>query len=69
MAVQAAVEGQGILIGHEILVARELEDGRLLAPFELRIPAPHDYVAIYLDDDKDQPHVAEFLHWLREEVA
>ncbi|TIN51812.1 MAG: LysR family transcriptional regulator, partial [Mesorhizobium sp.] len=39
MAVQAAVDGAGVLMGHEALVSRALAAGSLVAPFpELRVP-------------------------------
>ena len=65
MAVAAAVQGQGVLIGHRQLVARELADGELIAPFHLTLPAPHQYMAMYRTSDSSHPHLAAFLNWLR----
>lgn len=39
LAVEEAVNGAGVLMGHESLVARHLEDGRLVAPFDTKVPA------------------------------
>jgi len=39
LAVQAAIDGAGVLMGHEILVADALSDGRLVAPFGQPVPS------------------------------
>jgi len=39
LAVQAAIDGAGVLMGHKILVADALSDGRLVAPFEQSVPS------------------------------
>lgn len=44
LAVQAAVDGAGLLIGHLALVKDHLADGRLVAPFDLTVPTGHDLV-------------------------
>ena len=38
LAVEEAVNGAGVLMGHGALVRRHLADGRLVAPFDLRVP-------------------------------
>lgn len=38
LAVEEAVNGAGVLMGHGPLVAGHLADGRLVAPFSLRLP-------------------------------
>lgn len=40
LAVTEAVNGAGVLMGHEALVRDELASGRLVAPFELRLALP-----------------------------
>lgn len=37
LAVEEAVNGAGVLMGHEALIRRHLEDGRLVAPFGSRV--------------------------------
>jgi LysR family glycine cleavage system transcriptional activator len=68
MAVEAAVEGLGIAIGHQALVARELESGRLIEPFDLRVPAPHGYAVIAPAWSSKRQDVGDFIEWLREAV-
>ncbi len=40
LAVEEALNGAGVLIGHEALVARHLASGALVAPFEVRVTLP-----------------------------
>lgn len=40
LAVEEAVNGAGVLMGHGPLVARHLQSGALVAPFALRVPLP-----------------------------
>ena len=40
LAVEEAVHGAGVLMGHGALVARHLESGALVAPFEARVDLP-----------------------------
>lgn len=40
LALQAALDGQGVLMGRERLVAPLLAEGRLVAPWPLRLPLP-----------------------------
>lgn len=42
MALQAAVDGAGVLMGRSALVRNALEAGQLVAPFGLRMPAPSE---------------------------
>ena len=40
LAVEVALNGAGVLIGHEALVARHLASGALVAPFKVRVTLP-----------------------------
>lgn len=63
LAVQAAIDGAGVLIGHEILVAPHLASGQLVAPFahrassrlNLRVLAP----------DRPSAVAMQIIEWLR----
>ena len=43
MSLQAAVDGVGIALGRTPLVARDLQIGRLVAPFPMRVVHRHAY--------------------------
>jgi LysR family glycine cleavage system transcriptional activator len=42
LALQAAIDGAGMLIGRSSLVRSALESGQLVAPFTVRMPAPDE---------------------------
>lgn len=69
MAVEAAVEGLGVAIGHDPLVARDLRSGRLVAPFDLRVPAPRGYAIILPSWSRKRRDVSDFVDWLQDEAA
>src|SRR5262249_22161069 len=46
-AVQAAVLGQGVVLGRSALVADDLAAGRLIRPFTIRLPAGLAYYIVY----------------------
>jgi LysR family glycine cleavage system transcriptional activator len=66
---QAAVAGQGVALGQSIIVADDLADGRLIEPFNLRIPSRSAYYIVGLPGDLDRPKVRAFSRWLRKELA
>lgn len=68
MALQAAREGQGVAMGHGLLVADDLAAGRLVAPFAARFPAPKPYVMVSGRDAGSHPAVAGFRAWLLGEL-
>lgn len=41
LAVEEALNGAGVLMAHEALVADHLQSGTLVAPFSMRVPLPH----------------------------
>lgn len=47
VAVQAAIAGQGVLMGRSLIVADALARRHLVAPFDLRLPSPHAYWLIW----------------------
>ena len=70
MAVQAALEGHGVALIGDILVADDLAAGRLVRPFDpsLSTPLKFSYYLLSAKDSADQPKVAAFRDWLLEEA-
>jgi len=56
-------------MGHSRMVADDLEKGRLVAPFELRVAAPGQHFALISPAAQRRPQVRAFLAWLDSEVA
>ena len=70
MAVQAALDGHGVALIGDILVADELAAGRLVRPFDpsLSTPLSFSYYLLSAKDGAKQPKVAAFRDWLLEEA-
>ena len=66
LTIQAALDGLGVAMGPTVLVAHDLEAGRLVAPFaEISLPTRNYHV--YLPDSRiDDPAVIAFSKWLEE---
>ncbi|KAA5604203.1 transcriptional regulator GcvA [Roseospira marina] len=69
MSIQAAVAGHGVLLGRTVLVADELADGRLIAPFDLAIESNFVYWFLCRPDRLESPRVQAFRDWVRRQTA
>jgi LysR family glycine cleavage system transcriptional activator len=63
-AIQAAVRGEGVVLGRSALVTDELAAGRLVRPFELSLPAGFAYYAVCPPRALQRPCVKAFHDWL-----
>ena len=63
-AIQAAVRGEGVVLGRSALVADDLAAGRLVRPFELSLPAGFAYYVVYPQHALQRPCVKAFRDWL-----
>lgn len=70
MAVQAAIDGQGVALIGDILVADDLAAGRLIRPFEpgLSTPLKFSFYLLSANHNAERPKVAAFRDWLLEEA-
>ena len=70
MAVQAALDGHGVALVGDMLVAVDLAAGRLVRPFDpsLSTPLTFSYYLLSAKDSAGQPKVAAFRDWLLEEA-
>ncbi|EDT42611.1 LysR substrate-binding domain-containing protein [Burkholderia ambifaria] len=62
LAISAALNHQGVLIGRTALICEELRTGRLVNVFGHLVPAPARYVA--MRQQRSEPHVCAFVDWL-----
>jgi LysR family glycine cleavage system transcriptional activator len=67
-AIQAAIRGEGVVLGRSALVADDLAAGRLVRPFELSLPADFAYYVVYPPRVLQRPDVKAFRDWLIAEV-
>ena len=68
-AIEAAVDGQGVMLGRTALVGHDLAAGRLVAPFDIVLPASAGYYVVTPPETADEPGVRAFRDWLLSEVA
>lgn len=64
MAIDAAVDGQGVALARTALVARDLLAGRLLRPFGPDLAVPYAYWIVCPKATADIPKIAAFRRWL-----
>jgi LysR family glycine cleavage system transcriptional activator len=69
MAIQAALNGHGVLLGRSALVGGDLAARRLIKPFAIRYPARFAYCIETRDGPAARPAVADFVAWLHAEAA
>ena len=68
-AVEAAVHGEGVLLGRSALVSADLAAGRLVRPFDLALKSRWNYYVVYPDGALPQRKVRAFRDWLFSEMA
>lgn len=69
LALDSAIDGQGVLLGIEALARKDIEAGRLCIPFDISIPLDMSYYAIHPESvDSNQHAVDSFIEWLIEEA-
>jgi LysR family glycine cleavage system transcriptional activator len=64
MAIQAAIDGLGVALGRTPFVEADIAAGRLVVPFEMRLPAEAGYYVVAPDATADTPKIALFRDWL-----
>ena len=68
LALQAAVDGQGVALGRLMLAADDLAVGRLVKPFDIVLPNDYSYWLVYPRAAAERPDVAAFRAWLLSEA-
>ena len=67
-AIDAAVEGAGVVLGRSVIAAHDIRSGRLVAPFELQLPVGMSYYLVCPPGADRQAKVRAFRDWLLEET-
>jgi len=69
LALDSAIDGQGVLLGIEALARKDIKEGRLCVPFDISLPLEMSYYAIHPESvDSNQHAVNSFIEWLIEEA-
>jgi LysR family glycine cleavage system transcriptional activator len=69
MAIDAAVDGQGIALARTALAAWDLIGGRLVRPFQFALPVPYAYWIVCPKATAKLPKIVAFIEWLQAEAA
>ncbi len=71
LALQAAIDGQGVALGDSSLVSDDLAAGRLVQPFALTIKGPPQfaYHLVSPAERQNDPLVRSFREWILDEAA
>ena len=67
-ALDAAVEGAGVLLAHDILAHDELRAGRLVSPFAHSMATGRGYYLVYPEAAAERANVAAFREWALKEI-
>lgn len=69
LAVGAAINGLGIALASAPLVAAKIAEGRLVAPFTIRVAQASAYFLLTPLAVLDRPEIATFRDWLRKQAG
>lgn len=65
MMLQAAIEGQGVMLARSIIAQDDLDAGRLVRPFDISILSTFQYYFVCLPERLEEPDIQAFYVWLR----
>ena len=68
LTLSAAVAGLGIAIGHEVLVAHDIAEGRLVKAWPQPLPMAAGYHLLVPTRSKDKPQIQAIAQWLLREA-
>ncbi len=68
LAIEAAVDGQGVAIVPSFLVGADLRSGRLVAPFTVSVAQPRRWYMVCRAEQAEQESVRMFRDWLQQQV-
>ena len=64
VAYQAAMDGMGVALGRNPLVTPDLKAGRLVAPFDFKMPSEYAYYLVYPAEAIRRRKIKAFRDWL-----
>jgi LysR family glycine cleavage system transcriptional activator len=69
LVMDAALQGQGVALGRDLMVRADLEAGRLVRLFAPLQTAGSSYYAVWSPRSRKQPMIEAFVAWLQSELA
>jgi LysR family glycine cleavage system transcriptional activator len=64
LAIDAAIEGQGIALGRSALIVDDLSAGRLVRPFDITLLSAYAYYVVCFSARTDNLNVSAFIDWV-----
>lgn len=68
LALEAAIEGMGVVLAMKPLVSAEIEAGRLAMPFNITAPTSYAYYVVTPENTAGNRSVSAFREWLLKEA-
>ncbi|MGH8445936.1 MAG: transcriptional regulator GcvA [Solimonas sp.] len=68
LAMQAAADGLGVVLGIPLMAGEEVADGRLVAPFALSLPTGASYYLVHQEAMSRDPSLVAFRDWMLAEA-
>lgn len=68
MAMEAAADGLGVVLGIPVVASSDLDSGRLVMPFALSLPIAASYYLLHSENAARDPSVAALRDWLLAEA-
>ncbi|MDR6756053.1 DNA-binding transcriptional LysR family regulator [Mycoplana sp. BE70] len=69
LCLDAALAGQGVLLAWPILASWALKEGRLVAPFDIRVRTGMGYYFVTAPDIREPRKVTLFKAWMKQAIA
>ena len=68
LSLEAAVAGHGVVLTIKELASIDINEGRLIAPFDLELPLDYSYHLVTDDNKQDDETISTFVDWIRGEA-
>jgi LysR family glycine cleavage system transcriptional activator len=69
MAIEAALNQQGVAMGRAALVQDQLESGELVSPFKQRVKSPQKYYLLYPQERAARAEMKAVITWLQQQAT
>jgi LysR family glycine cleavage system transcriptional activator len=69
LAIEAALDGQGVALAPHFMVAEDLRSGRLVRPFPIEVRQPARWYLACQSDRAGERAIEAFRSWLKTEIA
>jgi DNA-binding transcriptional LysR family regulator len=64
----AVIEGNGVLLAHDVLAYDDLRTGRLVIPFNLTLRSSRSYYVVCAKRRQNPPNILAFRTWIKQEI-